>query len=130
MPAKLAWYEADGETPLGRLIWGSIPPGSSYHEEHGAYLQMVLKNEGSEDADVTLHIRPYGSTKAHEYTRMAIGEGAPGTFYDEGDPIDAGTIPPDGTVRIWLNLIVPAMAPMDATASVTIAAVAFAHEEE
>ncbi len=123
MAANLVWYEADGVTPLGAIQWGIIPPGESYHGLHAEYMEMVLKNTGDVTTSVTLEIRPSGATNAHEHARIAIGEVAPGTFYDEGSPIDVGDLPAAGTVRVWVDMIVPALAPMADTASIAIAAV-------
>lgn len=122
MPAVLEWFEIDGETPLGALTWGLLEPGQSQFGVTGEYLRAVLKNTGTEPTSAHVAIVPVGDGVAAGYLRIAQGAGSPGPFESEGVPLDVGTLAPDGEVGIWVDVVIPPLAPLNTATSANLIA--------
>jgi hypothetical protein len=105
---ELRWYASDGVTPAGSLSINPVGPGQTYSTVHGAPEDFILKNEGGIAIDVTVAIRQVASSPGWEYVRIAVGDVTPGPYVAHTDPpLACGVMDPSGTVRIWVDVIVP-----------------------
>ena len=107
---ELRWYASDGVTPVGTLTLQPVGPGEDYKTKYGAPADYVLKNTGATSLDVSVEILQRSTDIGHEYVRIAVGATEPAEidFVDhETDPLVVGAVPAAGSVRIWVNVIVP-----------------------
>ncbi|MBA2666057.1 MAG: hypothetical protein H0U69_03360 [Trueperaceae bacterium] len=111
MPPVLQWFESDGVTPLGSLALGTVGPGESYFGKNGSYRELILKNTGNAVADsVEINIQKVMTFAIDEYLQVAYGV-TPGAFSGYADPpLALGTLAPDATVQVYVDLVIPVMA--------------------
>ena len=110
---ELRFYESDGMTPLGLLDLGDVGPGETRSGQYGAPLDCVLKNVGESSVDIEVRIMQVADYPTHQYVSIAAGATEPdaGEFQGIGaGPLEVGTIAPAASVRIWVELTVPAEA--------------------
>ena len=112
----LRWFESDGTTPLAALDLDGVGPGETYSTKYSEAMDVVLKNTGGTTLTVTVVILPVAAYPANEYLRIAEGATEPDAneFVDHEDPpLSIGSLAPDATARVWIDVIVPAGAPRE-----------------
>lgn len=110
MAASIGWYDTDDSTPLTAVQLGVIPPGSSYFDRNGSYVELRAKNDGTEDfASVDVEIQQAGAYDGYEDVRIAPDDGgSAGVWQAHGDnPLALGAMVVDAVVPVWLDVTVP-----------------------
>ena len=107
---ELRWYASDGITPIGTLALQPVGPGEDYKTKYGAPADYVLKNTGISSLTVEVFIDQLAADPGHEFVLIAFGPTEPAAidFVDYlTDPLVVGVIAAAGTVRLWVDVVVP-----------------------
>lgn len=110
MAASIGFYDTDDTTLLQDLALGIVPPGSSYFEQQGMYVELRAKNDGDEAYSlVEVEIQQAGTYPGYEHLRIAADDGgAPGTFQDyTANPLALGALGVDEVAPVWVDVVVP-----------------------
>lgn len=117
MAASIGFYDTDDTTALTSIDAGVIPPGSSYYDRNGSYIEVRAKNDGTEVfASVDVEIQQAGAYDGYQHLRIAPdAAGSPGAWQDHtSNPLALGGLAVDAVEPVWLDIIVPGAASPDA----------------
>ena len=117
MAVSVGWYDTDDTTALTEVVGGVIPPGSSYFDRNGSYIEVRAKNDGDEAfTTVNVEIQQAGAYVGYEHLRIAPDSGgSPGAWQGySANPLALGDMIAAAVEPVWLDIIVPGAATPDA----------------
>lgn len=110
MPASIGWYDTDDTTALASVDAGTVPPGDSYFNRNGTYIEVRAKNDGDQDfTTVNVEIQQAGAYEGYTHLRIAPDSGGtPGAFQDHSaNPLSLGALAQGIVEPVWIDVIVP-----------------------